>query len=96
MMRTYVRIDWERGADGAFSPYLSIARHDQPVERIPLTCQDVARLVADGAYLWSVVEGSMQNLHNAGQNHFVGSNKMVRGDWSADHSPPHFIGAWGE
>lgn len=67
--RAYVAINWERAADGALSPYLTIARHDQPVERIPLTTQDVARLLADGAMLWSVVEpmrqGSMQNLHNA-------------------------------
>lgn len=60
MSRTYVNLNWERAADGALSPYLTIARPDQPVERIPLTTQDVARLLADGAYLWSVGEPRKQ------------------------------------
>ncbi|MGR7993804.1 hypothetical protein [Xanthobacter sp. ZOL 2024] len=56
MTRTTVHLNWEAG-DHA---YLSIARPDQPVERIELTTADVARLLADGAYLWSVVEPRRQ------------------------------------
>ncbi|WP_454917415.1 hypothetical protein [Xanthobacter sediminis] len=56
MTRTTVHLNWEAG-DHA---YLSITRPDQPVERIPLTTADVARLLADGAYLWSVVEPRRQ------------------------------------
>lgn len=85
--RTYVNLNWERAANGALSPYLSIARPDHPVERIPITTVDVARLLADGAMLWAVVEpmrqGSMQNLHNAAEpDHFVDANKMAAPDLS--------------
>lgn len=58
--RTYVNLNWERAADGALSAYLSIARPGQAVERIPVTTRDVARLLADGAMLWSVVEPMRQ------------------------------------
>lgn len=80
----YVAINWER-VDGALSAYLTISRRDQPVERIQLTTGDVAQILADGAYLWAVVEpmrqGSMQNLHNAAEpDHFVDATKMVAGD----------------
>lgn len=54
--RTWVRIDWE--ADG--SAFLAISRTDQEVERIPLSTSQVARLLADGAYLWSVIEPRRQ------------------------------------
>lgn len=57
--RIHVHLNWEAGATGP-SPYLSIARPDQAVERIPLTTSDVARLLADGAYLWSMVEPRRQ------------------------------------
>jgi len=56
MTRTYVALNWEAGD----TAYLSIARPDAPVERIPLTTADVAQLLADGAYLWSVVEPKRQ------------------------------------
>ena len=83
--RTYVGLNWERAADGALSPYLSIARHDLPVERIPLTLQDIARLVADGAYLWSVVDPMRQ-----GRDHIEHTLEMVE-----DGALPHYVGAWG-
>ncbi|MFG1454461.1 hypothetical protein V5F44_19735 [Xanthobacter sp. V2C-8] len=74
--RAYVALNWERAADGALSPYLTIARHDQPVERIPLTTQDVARLLADGAYLWSVVEPGRQGWdHSEEALEMVGSDR---------------------
>lgn len=73
--RVYINLNWERAADGALSAYLSIARRDQPVERIPLTTGDVARLLADGAMLWSVVEPMRQ-----GQDHSEDVLEMVAGD----------------
>ncbi len=88
--RAYVNLNWERTAGGALSPYLSIARHGQPAERIPLTTQDVARLLADGAYLWSVVEPVRQGLSPLPSRY----NPPRSDDTSV--TPPHFIGAWGE
>lgn len=70
----YVAINWER-VDGALSAYLSIARHDQPVERIPLPLPAVAQLLADGAYLWAVVEPMRQ-----GQDHSEDVLEMVASD----------------
>lgn len=66
--RAWVRIDWE--PDGA--PYLAISRPDMEVERIPLSTSDVARLLADGAYLWSMVEPRRQ-----GRNHCEDTLDMV-------------------
>ncbi len=60
MSQTWVHLNWEAAPDGGLSPYLSIARPGQAVERIPLTTSDVARLLAEGAYLWSVVEPQQQ------------------------------------
>jgi hypothetical protein len=85
--RTWVRLDWE--ADG--SAYLAISRTDQPVERIPLSTAQVARILADGAYLWSVIEprrqGSLQKMQ--------GSPAATKGE-DMGGELPHFIGAWGE
>ncbi|WP_454917261.1 hypothetical protein [Xanthobacter sediminis] len=102
MTRVHVHLNWEAG-DHA---YLSIARPDQPVERIELTTADVARLLADGAYLWSVVEPRREGAtcanraHVAPPDHIGGVNKMVAPDRSAASvaadDTPHFIGTFGE
>ena len=70
--RTWVRLDWE--ADG--NAFLAISRTDQPVERIPLSTAQVARLLADGAYLWSVIEPRRQGAQHDGGGeipHFIGA-----------------------
>ncbi|WP_454914968.1 hypothetical protein [Xanthobacter sediminis] len=82
MTRTYIALNWEAGD----TAYLSIARPDQPVERIELTTADVARLLADGAYLWSMVEPRRQGTHKT-----AGDAEK----WDIDN-PPHFIGFNGE
>lgn len=75
-MRAWAYIDWEPGGVA----YLAIARHDQPVERLPLTESGLLDLIAQAA---TALRTGPQRYKPA-----------PPGDTWA--SPPDFIGAFGE